>query len=260
MDAVREDGVVALIRVEGRADVDLDATPLEPSRGILAEPTWDLGKDLRRRVDENPALRDLAKRGIPVERILSHVVELRECLDACIPGADEHESELRRVVRVNRGAFELEEDAVAKSDRIGEVLEPDPVLLESGDGKNSRPRSERDDEALVADLERPCEGGDDDRSAGAVVARDVAEQQLRMRAHLTEWYDDVAGLERARRRLREERRVQHEVLLRHDRGAVPFQEPCDVAPGEAASEDERATACFASLHGSCLPRCRARLQ
>ena len=47
------------------------------------------------------------------------------------------------------------------------------------------------------------EGVDDDRSRGPIVARDVAEQELGMRAHLAERHDDVARLERSRRRLRE---------------------------------------------------------
>ena len=41
--------------------------------------------------------------------------------------------------------------------------------------------------------------------------------------------------------------------------AAALQQPRDVAPGEAAAEDERAAACLASLHGSCLPRWRRQV-
>ena len=161
---------------------------------------------------------------------------------------------------MDRRALELEEDAVAQGDRVGEVLEAHPVLREAGHREHTGPSAEGDHEPLVADLERSGEGLDDDRSRGPIVARDVAEQELRVRAHFTERYDDVARLERPRGRLREQRRVQHEVLLRDDRRAVALQQPGDVAPGEAAAENEGATACLASLHGSCLPRWRARSQ
>ena len=96
---------------------------------------------------------------------MRHVVQLRERLDARVAGADEDEPELGRVVRVDRRALELEEDAVAQGDRVGEVLEAHPVLREPGHGEDARPRAERDDEALVADLERPGERLDDDRSS-----------------------------------------------------------------------------------------------
>ena len=178
-NTVREDCLAAVVGLEGRADVDLDAATLQPPRGVLAEPARDLGEDLRRGVDEHPALGSLTERGVRAKRGLRHVVQLRERLDARVAGADEDEPELGRVVRVDRRALELEEDAVAQGDRVGEVLEAHPVLGEAGHGEHARARAERDDEPLVADLERPGERVDDDRSRGPIVARDVAEQRAR---------------------------------------------------------------------------------
>jgi hypothetical protein len=85
---------------------------------------------------------------------------------------------------VDRRALEPAEDAVAQGDRVGEVLESHSVLRKTGYGENARPRAESDHEALVADLERPGERVDDDRSCGSIVARDVTEQQLRVWTHL----------------------------------------------------------------------------
>ena len=159
---------------------------------------------------------------------------------------------------MDRRPLELQEHAVAQRDRVGEILEADAVLERARHRKRARGRSERDDEPLVADLELARERFDDDGLALAVVARHVAEHELGVRAHLAERHDDVAWLERPRRRLGEERRVEHEVLERDDRRAAALEEPRDVAPGEASAEDERPAACLASLHGSCLPRWRGR--
>ena len=75
-----------------------------------------------------------------------------------------------------------------------------------------------------------------------------------MRAHLAERHDDSAAARAFPRRLREQRRVEHEVLRRDDRRAAPAEEQRDVAPREAPADDERPAACLASLHASCLPR------
>ncbi len=130
---------------------------------------------------------------------------------------------------------------VAERDRVGEVLEAHARARRARDGERARRRAERDDEALVADLEsarrairrRPL-------APLAVVPRDAAEHELGVRAHLPQRDDDVSRLDRPRGRLGEERRVQHEVLQRDDRRAAALQEPRDVAPGEASAEDERA--------------------
>jgi hypothetical protein len=67
---------------------------------------------------------------------------------------------------------------------------------------------------------------------------DVPEQELRVRAHQSERHDDVAGLERSRGGLREDRRVEHEVLGADDRGAVAPEQARDIAAREAAAHDQ----------------------
>jgi hypothetical protein len=149
---------------------------------------------------------------------------------------------------------------VAERDRVREVLEAHAVFSESRHGKASCGRAEGDDEVLVGDLELSRERLHDDRLPLLIVADDAAEDELRVRAHLTERNDDVSRLERPRCGLGQEWRVEHEVLVRDDGRATPLQQAGDVASGEASAENERAAACLASLHGSCLPRWRTRLR
>ena len=97
--AVGEQRLAAVVRLERRRDVDLDSASREPSGGVLAEPSRDLGEDLRRRVDEHPALRYVAQAGVRAQRCLRHVVQLCERFDARVARADEDEAELGRIVR-----------------------------------------------------------------------------------------------------------------------------------------------------------------
>ena len=97
---------------------------------------------------------------------LGEVVQLGERLDARVARADEDEAEVAlRLARVEpgRGRLERAEEPVAQRDRVGDVLEPEPVLGEPGDGERPRHGAERDDEPLVADLERTAERLGDDR-------------------------------------------------------------------------------------------------
>ena len=68
-----------------------------------------------------------------------------------------------------------------------------------------------------------------------------------MRAHQAQRHDDVAGLERARGRLGQEWREEHEVLGADDRRAALAEQPGDVRAGEAAAEDEGAASCVTAL-------------
>ena len=126
---------------------------------------------------------------------------------------------------MDRRALELEQHPVPERDRVGEVLEPDAVLGEAGNRKRARRRAERHDEAFVADLERAGQRLDRHGTSVVVVPGDAPENELGMRAHLAERDHDVARLERPGRRLGQERRVEHEVLERHDRRAAALEEP-----------------------------------
>ena len=256
--AVREDGLAAVVGLERRPDVDLHTAALEMASGVLAEPARDLREDLRRGVDEHPALGDTLERGVVAQRGVREVVELAERLHARVAGADEDEPELVGSVGVDRRTLELVQHAVAQRDCVREVLEADPVLAQPGHRESARDSAQRDHQALVGDLDRSRERLGHDDPAVAVEPGDAAEQQLRVRAHLTERHDDVARLERPRARFGQQRRVEHVVLERDDRRAARPVQARDVAPGEPAAEDQRPAARLASLHRSCLPRWRPR--
>ena len=174
-------------RLEGRADVDLDPPALELVVRVLAELARDLREDPRSGVDEHPALRRAAERRVrPADGVLGEVVQLGQRLDARVARADEDEAEVAcGLVRIEarRGGLERAQEPVAERDRVGDVLEPLAVLGEAGDGERPRNGAERDDESLVADLERAAERLGDDRLRSRVAREDAAEQQLRVRAH-----------------------------------------------------------------------------
>ena len=185
-------------------------------------------------------------------------MQLGKRFDAGVTGSDEDEAEFCRIVGMDGRALELQEHSVPQRDRIGKILEADAVLEQPGHRKGSYRRSEGDHEPFVADLELAGERLDGDGIVFAVEAGDAAEDELGMRAHLAQRHHHVTRLERPRRRLGQERRVEHEVLQRDDGRAAALEEPRDVAAGEASTQDQRSPACLASLHGSCLPRWRGR--
>jgi hypothetical protein len=244
--AVREHDLTAVVRLERRLDEDLDAAAGELLRGVVAEARRDLGQDLRRRIDEHPALPGAAQARVPAERVGDEVGQLCQRLDARVAGAHEDEAEMRGVdpaldLRV-RG-LELAQDPVPELDRVREVLEADGVLGEAGDGERARHGADGKHELLVAHLERARVLRLHLRRLPLLVdLGHVSEQQLGVRAHLPQWHDRVPRLERPRRRLGEQRRVEHEVLGADDRGAAPAEEARDVPAGEAAADHEHPTA------------------
>jgi hypothetical protein len=220
-------------------------------RRVVAEPPRDLRQDLRRRVDEHPALARLAERRVVAECIPDEVGEFGERLDARVAGADEDEGELVlavRLVRRRRGGLQPAQDVVAEVDRVRERLEAAPVVGEAGDRERPRDGAERDDEVGVAQVDEALARLDLDAATRGVVVDRAAEDELRVRAHHPERDDDVPRLERPRGGLGEHRRVEHEVLeADHRRAALPEQAR-DVRPREPAAEDKRAAASLSVGH------------
>ena len=94
--SVRENCLALVERLERCADVDLDPSLLEVVVRVLAELLRDLGEDPWRRVHEHPALRCIAQTRVEAQRVPDEVRELRERLDAGVPGPDEDERQVRR--------------------------------------------------------------------------------------------------------------------------------------------------------------------
>ena len=146
------------------------------------------------------------------------------------------------------GSLELAQDVVPKADGVREVLEPEPVLGEARDRERAGDCAEGDDEVLVLELDTSRLGLDRDLPRALVNLRDLAEDEVGMRAHHSQRDDDVARLEGARRGLGQGRRVEHEVLAADDRAARLAEQAAHVAPGEPAPEDERPALRMAVLH------------
>jgi hypothetical protein len=71
---VRELGPVRAERVERRPDADVDAALRQLLGGVFAEPGRDLGEDLRRCVDEDPALRLALQLRVVAQRVSDEIV------------------------------------------------------------------------------------------------------------------------------------------------------------------------------------------
>ncbi len=256
---VREHGLPVVDGGEHRRDVDLDAAPHELLRRVLAQPRRDLGEDLRRRIDEDPALGRVAQpREVPHRRA-HEVGELCERLDARIPGADEDEAEVPlHLLRVGCGVGGLEfpQHVVAELDGVGEILERKPVLGQARDRERARNRPERDHQPIPGEREVARVGRLHRHGArGLVDRRDPTEDELGLRAHLSQRHDDVTGLDRAGRRLRQERCVEHGCLRADDRRSGSAEQPRDIAAGEAAADHESSASGAARLgHDPILPQ------
>ena len=136
--------------------MDLDPATLELDVRVAGQPRRDLRKDRRSGVDEHPPLHRVTELGDQPDGIRGEVVQLGQRLDTGVAGTDEDEPEVTCTL-VPVGAcsrrLELPEDAVAKGDSVGHVLEAQPVLREPGHGQRPRHRAHGHDEPLVGDRE-----------------------------------------------------------------------------------------------------------
>ena len=197
--AVGEPCGVWLHLLEGRLGADVDAASGEQLGGVVAEPGRNLGKDLRRSVHQHPLLGRVAEVRVVAECVPNEVGELRQRLDARVPGSHEHERELPPAVGgigVRSGDLEPAQDVVSQMDRVGKRLEPEGVLGEPRDRQRPDDRAERDDEVRVADPEDSLAGLHLHPPALGVVGFRLSEEQLGVRTHLPERNDDVAWLQR----------------------------------------------------------------
>jgi hypothetical protein len=101
---------------------------------------------------------------------------------------------------------------VAKPDRVGEALEPDPVLAQPRHRQEPGDRAQRQQELVVTKLvDLVLVARQLHRAGGRVVPRHGTEPQIGSPEHVAQRRDHVPRLEGARRGLRQERRVQQEV-------------------------------------------------
>jgi hypothetical protein len=136
------------------------------------------------------------------------------------------------------------EDVVAEVDRVGEGLEGERMLGQAGDRQRPRDGAERQHEVAPLDRLRALVCLDRCGPRVEIERGHAAEDQLGVRAHLTQRHDAVARLERPRGGFRQKRGVEHEVLLAHHRRASLPELARDVGSGESAADHEHPTACL----------------
>ena len=115
------------------------------------------------------------------------------------------------------------------------------MLGEAGDRQGARHGAERQHELAPAERLHSLVRLDRRGLRLEVDGVHGAEDKLGVRAHDAQRHDAVARLERPRRGLRQQRRVEHEVLLAHDGRAALAELARNVGAGKAATDHEHAT-------------------
>ena len=138
------------------------------------------------------------------------------------------------------GRLERAQDVVSQRDRLGQRLEADAVLGETGHRQRAADRAHGDDQVVVDELlGLALERFDLQAVSLRCRAGDAAEAQVdAVRELLAQRHDDVARLQRARRGARQQRRVEHEVDVVDDAdpGAVRRQQAIERPRGVEAAE------------------------
>ena len=201
--------------VEPRPEPHVDAAAAELLDRVLGQGEVDLGEHPVRGLDQDPAHAVQAGARVTLDRIGGEVLKLGERLQPRVAAAHEDVGEERLAAgRVLGGVRPLErlDHVVPEPDRVGQALEADRMLVETRNGQRPRDRSDGDEELVVADLlvlalmvrerQRPSFG---------IVGGDRTEAEVRAPQDVAQRRDDVPRLQHAGRRLRQERRVEHEV-------------------------------------------------
>ena len=228
-----------------RCRADLDAAPAQRALGEARQAVGRLAQDALAPSTSTQRGLTWARRGWLAQRVLGHLRDLGDRLDAGEAGAGDDEGQPPRAARVGRGVGELDlaQDVVAQADRVAEVLQAEGVLAQARDGRRAGHRSERDDELLVGDRDAAGLGLHLDDAPLGIERDGAAEHAGRRAGHMvrsgtTTWRGSMlpGG------RLGQQRRVEHEVGRVDDRRAAAAELAGDVGAGEAAAEHEHAAA------------------
>ena len=141
----------------------------------MTEASRRLGEQLGACVEKQPALGHGSQPGVAPECFLHQFVHLGDRLDAGVAGTSEYEGQpLRGAAGIGVSELELMQDVVPQRDRVGEILQPVRVFVESRQGRKPGDRAEGDYELLIADLPDVRVGCDVGDAAVSVDAGDAA--------------------------------------------------------------------------------------
>ncbi len=228
--------------LQRRAEADVDAAAAQLAQRVVGEPCVDLRQDPIGRLDQNPAHPVQAGARVALDRVGGEVLQLGERLQAGVAAPDEDVGEqlvaARRVLgRVGR--LQRLDHVVAQPDRVGEGFEADRVLVEAGNRQHPGDRAERQQQLVVVErLGVSVAVAQLDRAGGGIVCVDLAQPQIGPPEDLAQRRDHVPRLERPGRRLRQERRVEHEVDVvdEDEPGRLPRHDPLELPRRHRATE------------------------
>ncbi len=210
------------------AQPHVDAAAADLAQRPLGEVGVSLGQDPVLGLDDHPVHALQPRPWIALDRVDREVLELGECFEARVAGADEDEGQqfaaAYRVVG-GIGGLELLDHLVTEPDRVGEALEADRAL-EAGHRQQPRDRAQCEHELVVANhLGVAVVLGQLDCTSRRIVRGDRAQPEICALEHVAQRRDHVARLQGSSGGLGQERRVEQEVdvvderqprrLLRH---------------------------------------------
>ncbi len=196
-------------RREPRLEHDVDATAAQVAERVRGQAGAQVREDRGTRLDEHPTQVDRTQAWVHAQRVAGERLELGERLYPRVAATDERErEELAAKVVVGKvvGGLELCEHSVPQPDRVGQRLEADGLFGEPGDGQGRRHRTGREHKGLEVQLVAHPRVIGGDRGVGVDVDRvDGAGDDVHLLEHRPQRHNGVAGLDRARRRLGEQR-------------------------------------------------------
>jgi hypothetical protein len=210
--------------LEAGLEVDFDAAPPETAERVVGKAWVSLGEDSPRRLDEDPPRALAVEFGIALEGGAAEVFEFGERLHPRVAATDEDERQHRPppfgIGGLGRG-LEAGEDVVAEVDRLFDRLEADGSLREPGDGQDAAHRSGGQDHLVVRQLHGfAVERAHVNTMSVVVDDLGLAHHEPGAAQNLAQRNEDVAGLDRARRRFGKERLVLEIVLDVHEHDLV----------------------------------------
>ncbi len=224
--AVGQEHAVVPHFLEGGAGADLDPLVAQPTLHPGGEVVAQVAQDGRRRFEDHEAQHRRAEPRIVAQGIHRRGMQLGGGLGARVAAADEDEGQQpapQRVVRRRVGDLQVAEQPVAQLDGLGQCLEPQGVLGESGNARrHPRRAAEGEDQVVEGEHAGIAVGGADRHGAlGHVDADHAGDDDARPLERGAQRHDEVTRLERAGRGLGQQRRVEQVILVGRQDQLVP---------------------------------------
>ncbi len=235
--------------LHGGAHPHVDTAFAQHLVGGAGEPFVQLGQDLLRHVEEQPARAHPGAQRVLLHQLIGEHLPLRGDLGAGVAGADHHECAARGAglgIVGGGGQLDLAGDVVAQIEGLGQAPEAVRVLGDAGDGQQFVDAAGGEHQPVVAERALVALGvGVVHRTGVEVDAVGLAEHQFHLRQGAGEGDGDPAGLQDAGGHLGQQGEVE-EVVRRVEQGDVGLapgqlgQRAGGLVAGESGSDDQNA--------------------